>query len=175
MMLRRMLLAAAALAALAGAPGRTAGRVAAVIPAHVFKGAAANGPVVTEAVRENLRRHGWEVASAASMERALMEKKIALSRPLGIADLQQIAEATGTDLVVYPRVLSVGSSLGSETPQATILVNVLEKGARSYAHTSQVGQPFRTAEEDTRNAVIPRGDADRAVARLLEPYYAKRK
>jgi hypothetical protein len=173
-MKRWLTAAAAALLSLMLVPASAAKGTVALVPANVFKGNAGNGPVLTEALRESLEKQGFTVLAANQVDAAVRSGNLDLSRPQNINTLSAIRRTTGADWVVYPRVLSVGVGVNSQQEhQANILVNVVGKSTKSFAHTRQVGQVFQA--ESSEKAVIPRPLADEAVAKLMEAFYARNK
>jgi hypothetical protein len=148
------------------------GKVA-VLPAVVVKGAAANGPVVTDAVRASLKREGFNVTGARDVSRAISGVDFSRIQPVG--SLAALREKLGADYLVYTRVLSVGKGVNADEAQANILVNVVGKSTKGFAHTRQVGQVFRTPTPTPEKAVIGRSEADTAAGKLLEQFYAKQK
>jgi len=164
---------AALLATLTLSPAQAASGKIAVLPAPVLKGAAGNGPVVTEALRASLKREGFEVLSASQVQQAMRGWSGANAQIVTAPQLAELRAKAGVDYVVYPRVLSVGNGVNSEEYQATILVNVGGKSKSGFAHTRQVGQIFRSSVKKPEVAVIGRGEADTAVSKLMEQFYAK--
>jgi len=172
-MKRLLTAAAAALLMLALVPARAAKGTVALVPAHVFKGPEGNGPVITDALRASLEGQGFTVMPADKVEAALQAQKIDTSRLVPIQTLSALKKATGADWVVYPRVLSVGIGINAKGDnQANVLVNVVGKNPKAFAHTRQLGQVF-AAEGDM--PVIDKATADQAAAKLLEAFYAKNK
>jgi hypothetical protein len=163
----------AALAALTFAPVEAAGEKVAVLPAAVINGAAGNGPVVTEALRSSLRGKGFKIIDAAVVDRAIASTGMDLSRPQTLSSLSAFRKKVGADYVVYPRVLSVGQGVNTMEYQANILVNVMGPWAKGFAHTRQVGQVFKAEASRADRAVIGRSDAENAVSKLMQGFYAK--
>lgn len=172
-MRKLMTVLAAALATLTLAPAYAASGKVALLPAAVMKGAAANGPVVTDALRASLQKEGYEVLPAQQVESAMRGWSGAKSRFVTAPQLAELREKTGVDYVVYPRVLSVGNGVNSQEFQATILVNVGGKSKTGFAHTRQVGQIFKSSAKKPELAVIGRTEADTAAGKLMEQFYAK--
>jgi hypothetical protein len=141
-----------------------------VIPAPVLKGAAANGPVVTQALRDALSRQGLSLVPAAKVEAALRKHGVNPRNPVPIATLQKVRASTGADYVAYARVLSVGVGMASLEFQATIILNVVGKSANAFKHTRQVGQPFDAKGARPETAVIGRDAAVAAARKLLEGF-----
>ncbi len=178
MMNRRGLLlsAAAATLTLFGGgllPAKAAGGVVAILPAPVLRGAAPNGPAITDSLRASLERRGFTVLEQDNVRGTLRGSN--MRSPISIARLADMRDKLGADYLVYPRVMSVGSPLtDGDTFQATVIVNVVGKSAKSFLHTRQVGQEFRLRRgipADT--AVIPSGEARELAGKLLDGFYAK--
>jgi hypothetical protein len=157
--------------ALAAVPARAAGKTVALVPVRAVRSGAQSEKPLTEALRANLQKHGYEVLPEETVDRWLKEHKVDLTKPQSIETMRMLADATGADYVVYPRLLSVGRPLGEETPQATILVNVLAKGGRQYLHTRQIGQRF--AAGPGGQMAMPPSAAAEAAEKLLDGFYKK--
>jgi hypothetical protein len=148
------------------------GKVA-VLPAVVVKGSAANGPVVTEAIRTSLRKEGFDLTGAGEVSAGL--DGINYSKIVPVATLSGLRAKLGADYLVYTRVLSVGKGVNSDEAQANVLVNVVGKSTKSFAHTRQVGQTFALKGTELDRALIPRAEASEAAGKLLEQFYVKQK
>lgn len=164
---------AAMLATMTLSPVQAGSGKIAILPAVVVKGAAGNSAVVTEALRASLKREGFEVVSASQVERATRGWSGANAQIVTAGQLAELRGKAGVDYVVYPRVLSVGMGVNSDEYQANILVNVGGKSKSGFAHTRQVGQVFKSAVKQPDRAVIGRSEADTAVSKLMEQFYAK--
>ena len=172
--MKKLLIAAGvALAAVGMWPAWAAKGSVAVLPANVSRGAADNGAAVTAAIRTSLERHGYQVISQGRVESAIKGQNVDLTKPQNVQSIGGIRSATGTDFVVYPRVLSVGQGVNTQSYQANILVNVGGKSNRDFVHTKQIGQVFRTTVKEPDQAVIGKNDAEQAAERLLEGFYKK--
>lgn len=164
----------AALATWSAAPVQAAKGTVAVLPATVVNGAAGNGPVVTQALRDSLRKKGYTVLDKAAVDRAVSRANVNTSRILTLTTLSSVRKRAGADYVVYPRVLSVGQGVNSQQYQANILVNVMGSWAKGFAHTRQVGQVFKADVPRPDRAVIGKPAAETAVTKLMQGFYAKR-
>jgi hypothetical protein len=164
---------AAVLAMLTLTPSQAASSKIALLPAVVVKGAAGNSTPVTEALRSSLKKQGFDVLSASQVEQAMRGWSGASSQIVTAAQLADFRARSGADYVVYPRVLSVGMGVNSDEYQANILVNVGGKSKTGFAHTRQVGQIFKSSVKKPEQAVIGRAEADTAVDKLMEQFYAK--
>jgi hypothetical protein len=140
----------------------------ALLPARTFNGAAENGEVLTDALRNRLEDAGLEVLPEREVRRVLRLLNRDLSRPLSVESLTEIRQELGVPYLVYPRVLSVGRGVNSAEPQATILVNVVGKPANVFIHTRQVGQVFQDSE--TGPLIINQSAADKAADKLLDGF-----
>ena len=173
-MIKQLFAVAAITLALAVTPAFAAKNSVALIPAPVSTGAADNSPVVTEALRTTLERHGFMVVNERVVTDAIRAAQFDLKRPLTVKDLAQIRQATGVEYVVYPRVMSVGQGVNSKAFQATILVNVGGKSTEGFVATRQVGRTFRTkADTKPDTAVIDKRTAEDASEALLETFFDK--
>ena len=173
-MMRHWMAVAAASLALAATPALAAKNTVALISAPVSTGASDNGPVVTDALRVTLERHGFKVVNERVVADAIKTAQFDLKRPLTVKDLVQIRQATGVEYVVYPRVMSVGQGVNSHAFQATILVNVGGKSTEGFVATRQVGRTFRTkADVRPETAVIDKRTAEDAAEALLETFFSK--
>lgn len=170
---RRLLLAALALSIPTALNAQGARKVAAVFPASVAKGPAANGVTLTAALRDSLAKNGHTVIPAEKVDAAVKELKLDPTKLQNTRTLGALRDALGADVVVYPRLLSIGTALGTDGQQVTILVNVQGKSNASYLHTRQLSHPF--SPQNTDDFVLPRAELDMAVVKLLEGYYAKTK
>jgi len=148
-------------------------KVAVIFPASVAKGPASNGVTLTAALRESLTKHGYAVVAADKTDAAVKELKVDLTKQQNTRTLGAVRDALGADIIVYPRLLSVGSALGTSDQQFTVLVNVQGKSNASFLHTRQLSQPF--SPRNTDDFVLPRADIDMAVVKLLEGLYARPK
>jgi len=173
--MRKLLLPVLALvAACAAAPVQAAKGKVAVIPATVVNGASGNSAVVTEALRSSLRSKGYTVLDGTTVNRAVSAAKLDLSKPQTLTTLGNVRKRAGADYVVYPRVLSVGQGVNTQQYQANILVNVMGSWAKGFAHTRQVGQVFKAEVPRPDRAVIGKREADTAVSKLMQGFFAKR-
>lgn len=174
-MQRRILLAGAALLAWTAPAARAHRDTVALLPARVFQGDKLSGPVVMDALHDNLERHGFTVLSRSQVENALRSLHVDLSYPQSIMTMRRLRDATGADYVVYPRVLGVGMGIRAANPQATIMVNVLGRSNGGYIHSWQVGQEFKPQENptDPGAVVIDPETAGKAAARLMSGFYAR--
>jgi len=163
----------AMLAMLTLTPSHAASSKIALLPAVVVKGAAGNSRPVTEALRASLKKQGFDVLSATQVEQAMQGWSGTSSQIVTAGQLADFRAKTGADYVVYPRVLSVGTGVNSDEYQANILVNVGGKSKTGFAHTRQVGQVFKSRVKKPEEAVIGRSEADTAVGKLMEQFYAK--
>jgi hypothetical protein len=170
---RRWLLAALALSLPTALNAQSERKVAAIFPASVAKGPVENGVTLMAALRESLSKHGYTVVPADKVDAAIKELKPDLNKQQNTRTLGALRDAVGADVVVYPRLLSIGTALGAEGQQVTILVNVQGKSNASFLHTRQLSQPF--SPKNTDDFVLPRSDLDLAVVKLLEGFYAKPK
>lgn len=177
---RRKFLMAAGAALGAGAitgaalPALAAKGTVALLPASVTTGNPRNGVVFTDALRASLEKQGFTVLPAANVQSTLHTQGLEGQKILSTAQVAKVRDALSADFVVYPRVLGVGLAVGDPAQlQATVLVNVQGKEKLPYIHTKQVGQTFGGNGASRQNAVIPRGDADTAVGKLLEGFYDK--
>lgn len=171
-MLRRSLLVLAA--ALAVSAHAAPAKKVALLPATVFKGDSANGPVITTSLEENLRGAGLRVSVVDSVEKALRGRKYDPKTPLTAGDLVALKKALGVDYVVYPRVLGVGVGVNSDRASATVLVNVGGTSSSNFVHTRQVGQQFGDAgigSEAAAKAVIDDDSAEKLAKELLTGFY----
>jgi hypothetical protein len=156
------------------APARAGGTpLVAVLPARVWKGAAGNGAVFTEALKASLTKRAMGVVPAAKVEAELRAARIDLSKPVPVAELAKLRAALGADYVVYPRVLSVGVGVNAQEFSANILLNVVGTSGSSFFHTRQIGQVFRPRVATAEAATMSRGDADAAAEKLLAGFYTK--
>ena len=171
-MLRRSLLVLAAALAI-GAQAAPARRVA-LLPATVFKGSPANGPIITDALRSDLEDSGLKVTEVASIAKAMKGRKYDPKTPLTTRDLVALKKGLGVDYVVYPRVLGVGIGVNSDRASATVLVNIGGTSASSFVHTRQVGQFFGEpgiGTEAAALAVIDERSAGKLAQDLLAGFY----
>ncbi|MCC2669565.1 MAG: hypothetical protein K0Q72_2036 [Armatimonadetes bacterium] len=145
----------------------------AVLPAVVVKGASANGPVVTEAVRASLKKEGFTLTSADQVKSATSGMDFTKIQTVG--NLAALRGKLGADYLVYTRVLSVGKGVNTDEGQANILVNVIGKSTTGFAHTRQIGQTFALKGVELDRALLPRSGADEAADKLLEQFYAKQR
>jgi hypothetical protein len=169
-----LLLAVAALGSAGPAPAADRGQVA-LVPAHTFKGAAANGAVVTEAFRTALEREGFRVVAAKETEAAMKRLDIDVAKHQFVPSLTALGKELNVPCVIYPRINGVGIGLNQqdlEEFQATIHVAVIQPG-KGQTLTRQIGQLFRHPERMLERAVLPRKEADEAAAKLLEPFFKK--
>lgn len=172
--MKKLLIAAGvALFAVGMLPAWAAKGSVAVVPANVSRGAADNGPAVTAAIRTSLERHGYRVVAESRVESAIKGQGLDLTKPQSTQAIGGVRSATGADFVVYPRVLSVGQGVNTQSYQANILVNVVGKSNQGPVHTRQVGQVFRTTVKEPDQAVIGKTDAEQAAEKLLEGFYSK--
>jgi hypothetical protein len=170
--LRRSLLVLAAVLAVS-AHAAPAKKVA-LLSATVFKGSSANGPVITDALEDNLRGAGLRVSVVDSVEKALKGRKYDPKTPLTAGDLVALKKSLGVDYVVYPRVLGVGVGVNSDRASATVLVNVGGSSTSNFVHTRQIGQPFGESGIDSdagTKAVIDEGAAGKLAQELLAGFY----
>jgi hypothetical protein len=163
---------------LAGTPSEALAQRTRVVllPAHTFKGSAANSPIVTGAFRENLEDAGYEIVAGTATEAVLEKLSIDLSRPQFIQQLRAVGRELNARYVFYPRVLGVGIPPNRETQdtlQATIILNVANPDARTLLHTRQIGQVFKSPERRLEAAIINKDAAAEAAQRLLEGFYKK--
>ncbi|MGV3723725.1 MAG: hypothetical protein ACO1SX_22735 [Actinomycetota bacterium] len=172
-MTRRWLLAALALSLPSALNAQGERKTSAIFPASVAKGPAVNGVTLTAALRDSFARHGYKVVAADKVDAAVKELKLDLSKQQNTRTLGALRDAVGADVVVYPRLLSIGTALGAEGQQVTVLVNVQGKSNASFLHTRQLSHPF--SPKNTDDFVLPRPDFDMAVAKLLEGFYARPK
>lgn len=171
-MKRVLMAAAAALVMLALAPARAAKGTVALVPAHVVRGAAENGPVITDALRASLEKEGFTVLPEDKVQGAIAAAKLDLGNQQNIVALSALRTSTGADWVVYPRVLSAGLGVNAKGErQANILLNVVGPSRKSFVHTRQIGHVFADVPEGPK--VMDRGAADAAAAELLKGFYAK--
>lgn len=154
-------------------PTRAAGKKVALLPAPVVKGAADNGPAVTDALRASLERHGFTLVAADRVADELKAERIDPATPQTVGTLSKLRSALGADYLVYPRVLSVGRPFNSEAVQANILVNVVGSSSSSFFHTRQVGKTFAPNGAASDEAVIDRASAERAASQLMSAFYRK--
>jgi hypothetical protein len=163
---------AAAIIAASTAPAHAAKGTVAVFPAVVINGAAGNGAVVSEALRASLKSKGFTVLDNGTVNSAVRKAGLDTKKQQNIQSLAEFRKAAGADYVVYPRVMSVGQGVNIQGFQANVLVNVLGSWSKGFAHTRQVGQVFKGSGKPEQ-AVIGRSDANTAVGKLMQGFYAK--
>ena len=154
-------------------PAEAAGRVVALVPAHVTNGPEENGDVITDALRTELEAAGFEVLDERQVRNALRAERMNLSRPQTVRTLSGLRRVTRADYVVYPRVLSVGIGVNSERVQANVLVNVVGSSRSSFLHTRQLGQLLGPRSSRSDRPVIADSTAESAAAKLLDGFFAK--
>ncbi|MFN3650544.1 MAG: hypothetical protein ACK47B_13285 [Armatimonadota bacterium] len=175
-MKRRQALVSIWLLAAAALPVYAADRTVAVMPTVIVNASKGNVAPITEAIRANLEKHGYDVIETRRVDRAVRAAGIDLSKPVPSDKLARVRDELGVDFFVYPRLLNTGKSLSSDDLQANIIVNVLGKTGKAFVHTRQVGQLLGGRQgQDPRSIVLTRREADQAVTKLFEPFHQKQR
>ena len=147
--------------------------MAAVLPVHTYKGAAANGKVIAEAVRKNVERAGHPLVSEADTDAALKKLEMDLTKPQFLPGLTALGKELKVRYVVYAR-NGVGVGVNAqdlEEFQSTILVNVVDVDAGRIVHVYQIAQLFKSPQKQLDLAVITPEAAAEAAQRLLERFH----
>ncbi len=155
-------------------PVQAARRTVALMPVTVVKGAPGNGPMVTEAMRDDLTRHGRTVVSERRVTDAIETAGLDTRRILTANSLMKLRRQMGVDFVIYTRILAAGVGLASGKSQSTVLVNIYGGGKVQPMHTVQVTQKmpdYKDAEDG--KVVMGKSDAAALSSRLLKNFYAK--
>ncbi len=168
------LLSLLALSGLLAIPARGARGSVAVLPAVVMRGAVGNGPVVTAALREDLKDHGCTLTSERQVADAIHAAGIDLNRPVPSAALVKLRQKLGVDYLLYPRVLAAGVGIVSGKSQVVALVNVYGNKGSQPVHTNQSTQrvPVPPGGQEGK-IVLGEGDASELAGKLLAGFHAK--
>lgn len=170
-----VLLATAWIGAVAAPVSAARGRVL-LIPATIPGRHQVNAGLVTEALKANLQRHGFEVEAPPDLEALRMKHQVEAQQPLPLALLFELRQQQNVDFVIYPRILNVGVDVFRPAGdlvdgyQANHLLNVVGPFPNQFFHTVQLGQKFRPKDGGQAPIMEPE-DAREAAVRLLEYFY----
>jgi hypothetical protein len=149
--------------------------LAVVLPVHTYKGAPANGKVLSEALRKNVEKAGHALASEADTEVAVKKLEMDLTKPQFLPGLTAVGKELKARYVVYAR-NGVGVGVNAqdfEEFQSTILINVVDVETGRLIHVYQIAQLFKSPQKQLDLAVITPDAAAEAARRVLEGFHKR--
>jgi hypothetical protein len=172
----RALLALAFLGSLAAAGAAPPKPTIAVMPTQYVAADAVSGANVAVALVTQLQASGYTVVSLEDSRKVFRSMRLSWSRPHAPRAPIQFGRQVDAQLVVYPRLLSLGTPRAQRTARAgapsvaTLHLQVynVRTGKRIYAH--QVRTEFEWARLENGAFVLSPGAASNTVAGVLRPY-----
>jgi hypothetical protein len=165
------------LPALAAAPQ---GRTVAIMPTQYFSADAQSADRVTTALVEQFRGHGYNVIPMEKARATFAAMKLEPSRHYADATALQFGRRIGSDLVVYPSLLALGTpATGSDAPPdttslgAVLYVRVLNPRTGKTIYTRQVRHHFEVANADGGRVTLPAADADATASEVTQNYFER--
>jgi len=169
-------IAGCCLPALAAAPQ---GRTVAIMPTQYFSADAQSADRITASLVEQFRGHGYNVIPMEKARATFAALKLEPSRHYADATALQFGRRIGSDLVVYPSLLALGTpATKSDAPPdtaslgAVLHVRVLNPRTGKTIYTRQVRHHFE-ADADGGRVTLPVADADATASEVTQNYFER--
>src|SRR4051794_5207330 len=175
--------ARAAVAAPAPTPARSVRKITvAVIPAQWFTADAESAQRLTEGIRRDFASRGWRVLSDTTVQTAAGAMGLKNGVHYPDAAILHLGRTLHADVVVYPRLLTMGLPVTALSAQARIMdpaavlhVRVLDVTRKQAVYCNQVAHPFNgDGAASVKGFALSASESRVAAARALGGFFTPR-
>lgn len=159
-------------------PAHAQGKTIAVMPSLYFSAEPQSAANVTTGLMQQFERQGYSVTSAAQAQQAFSTLGLQPNRHYADSEALKFGRQVGSQLVAYPRLLAVGApyaglSGGIATPNAVILLRVINVRTGAYIYCRQVAYEFRAEAREGETFILPQPIADATAEKVTQEYFAR--
>jgi hypothetical protein len=159
-------------------PACAQGKTIAVMPSLYFSAEPQSATNITTGLAQQFERQGYSVTPASQSQQAFQAVGLEPTRHYADSAAIKFGKQVGAQLVAYPRLLAVGApyaglSGGIATPNAVILLRVINVRTGAYIYCRQVAYEFKADAREGESFVLPQPIADATAEKVTQEYFAR--